>query len=70
MEDILILIFPIDYNLRITGGDDSGKLEFQRFDGGSWSGVCLGGFSDAAGDVACEQLNLGSSSDVYSYTSE
>jgi len=50
-------------DLRIYGGGDSGRLEFQ-LDNGTWGTVCDDGFDDDAGDVACEQLGYRRSSDI------
>ena len=67
---VTIFIFYAAFgNLRISGGGSSGKLEFQNHDN-SWGAVCLDGFDDDAGDVACAQLNHGRSQDIYSYTAE
>ncbi|XP_065905258.1 scavenger receptor cysteine-rich type 1 protein M130-like isoform X2 [Dysidea avara] len=41
--------------LRINGGGDSGRLEFQLSDG-TWGTVCDDGFDDNAGNAACKQL--------------
>jgi len=60
----VILLTAIDYgSLRITGGGDSGRLEFQDADG-VWGTVCGHGFGDDAGDVACRQLGYLRAKDV------
>jgi len=49
--------------VRIYGGGDSGRLEFQLVNG-TWGTVCSQGFDDDAGDVACKQLGYRRSTDV------
>jgi len=57
-------VFITDYgDVRIYGGGDSGRLEFQRSDG-TWGTVCNRGFDDDAGDVACKQLGYRRSTDI------
>ena len=51
--------------LRISGGSESGRLEF--YDGSKWGAVCTNGFGDVAGGVACRQLGYEKSSGVYTY---
>ena len=55
-------------DLRISGGTDSGQLEFDS-GYGDWGAICTSGFNDDAGDVACRQLGYIQSSDVYTYSS-
>jgi len=55
-------------DLRINGGGDDGRLEFQD-SSGYWRTICTDGFDDDAGDVACQQLGYVQSSDVYTYSS-
>jgi len=50
-------------DLRIYGGGDSGRLEFQ-LNNGTWGTVCDSGFDDDAGDVACKQLGYRRSTDI------
>ena len=49
--------------MRISGGGDSGRLEF-KLSNGTWGTVCSQGFDDDAGDVACKQLGYLRSSDI------
>jgi len=49
--------------VRISGGGDSGRLEF-KLSNGTWGTVCSQGFDDDAGDVACKQLGYLRSSDI------
>ena len=51
--------------IRIVGSSRSGKLQF--YNGREWGSVCINGFDDDAGDVACRQLGYLRSSDVYIY---
>jgi len=56
MQMTLASVFAVEYgNPRISGGGNSGKLEFQRYDG-SWGTVCDDGFDENAGEVACREL--------------
>ena len=53
---VLFLIIVKEYgDLRINGSGRAGKLQFQD-DHGNWSSLCITGFNDYAGDVACKQL--------------
>ena len=51
-------------DLRISGGGSSGRLEIQN-KAGRWGTICIRGFDDDAGDVACSQLGYDESSHVY-----
>ena len=53
-------------DLRISGGTDSGRLEFNS-GYNDWGAICTTGFDDDAGDVACRQLGYVRASDVYTY---
>ena len=55
--------------LRIFGGGDSGRLEFQLANG-TWGTICDKGFDNDAGKVACRQLGYRRSSDVLVDNSE
>ena len=52
--------------LKISGGNYSGRLEFRR-SSGSWVSVCRDGFDDDAANVACRQLGYVQSSDIYTF---
>ena len=54
-------------DVRITGGGDSGRLEFWS-SSSRWGTVCRNGFNDDAADVACRQLDYVQSDDVYTYS--
>ena len=54
-------------DVRITGGGDSGRLEF-RISNFQWSTVCRNGFDDDAADVACRQLDYVRADDVYTFS--
>ena len=41
--------------MRISGGGESGRLEFREYDG-EWGTVCDHGFNREAADVACKQM--------------
>ena len=55
-------------DLRISGGGNSGRLEFRQYDG-TWGYVCSTYFYSSAARVACRQLGytFGSHSPDYSY---
>ena len=55
-------------DVRISGGGDSGRLEF-RSSNGQWGTVCRNGFDDDAADVACRQLDYVQADDLYTYSS-
>ena len=44
-------------DLRISGGSNSGRLEFRS--NNTWGYVCSSGFNDDAALVACQQLGYG-----------
>jgi len=55
--------------LRISGGSNFGRLEFQQRDG-IWGTVCSNGFGSNAAKVACKQLGYddGYVNSGYSYS--
>ena len=53
-------------DIRILGDGDSGELLFEEYEY-NWNTVCVTGFGDNAGDVACRHLGYQRSTDVYTY---